>query len=113
MMTVPEKKSTQLANNWLAGNVALFEACQDDPDNVWLAILELIGQDLKDKQMAVLAAGPLEQLVAWHGATFIDRIEKEAFQNPKFRRLLSGVWRQSGIPQEIWDRVSCARGTAW
>jgi hypothetical protein len=51
----------------------------------------------------------MEDLLARHGAVFIERIESKAAQNPLFRHLLAGVWRNE-IAQDIWDRVVAARG---
>ncbi len=83
----------------------------ENPEICWEAILEILERNPSDKVIAVLAAGPLEDLIEVHGSLFIDRIEKEARRNPRFRHLLGGVW-QSSTP-EIWARVEKARIKAW
>ncbi|MEO8242953.1 MAG: DUF6869 domain-containing protein [bacterium] len=45
-------------------------------------------------QASVVAAGPLEDLIALHGGAVIDRIEALARQSDRYRYLLSGVWAQ-------------------
>ena len=63
-------------------------------------------------QTSLLAGGPLETLLAWHGQAFIDRVEYEARNNDAFRQLLGGVWRQD-MPDDIWDRITQVRGQVW
>jgi hypothetical protein len=67
---------------------------------------------MSDRAFAVLAAGPLEDLLAYHGSEFIDRVETEARRNPRFRDLLGGVWRNT-ITDDIWARVEKIRGPGW
>ena len=75
------------------------------------AILEVLRRNPGDKVLAVLAAGPLEDLINHHGPQYIDRIEAESKTNPQFRRLLGGVWE--GSTPEIWARVERVRGEPW
>ncbi len=61
-----------------------------------------------NEDLAVQAAGPLEDLLGHHGKAVIDRIEAEAAQNARFRLLLSGVWGCNSIGAEIWQRLQRA-----
>jgi hypothetical protein len=81
------------------------------PDDCWAAILEIVARDPSDESVAILAAGPLEDLINHHGPEFIDRIELESRRNPAFRHLLGGVWRAS--TPEVWARIEKARGKLW
>ena len=80
-----------------------------DPEAAWEAVLRIMQHELSNEQIALLAAGPIEDLLAWHGTQFIDRIEAEARRSPAFAHVLGGVWRHD-MPQEIWQRVESARG---
>ncbi len=51
----------------------------------------------------MLAAGPLEDLIEYHGPDFIGRIEDEARRSAIFRELLGEVW-ESSTP-EVWGRI--------
>ena len=82
----------------------MYDACRENPELVWQAISEILKQPLSQAQEAQLAAGPLENLLTFAGAHFIDRIEQEAHENPKFQRLLGGVWKHL-MPEEIWQRI--------
>jgi len=59
-------------------------------------------------EIGVLAAGPLENLVHFHGARMIDAIEREAEENEQFRFLLSGIWGESDVDPQIWHRIQKA-----
>jgi hypothetical protein len=80
------------------------------PEAVWNAIVELTKHKLSDEETAVLAAGPLEGLLAKYGEDFIERIEVEARRDPIFAHLLGGVW-PSSIASDIWKRVELLRGS--
>jgi hypothetical protein len=80
-----------------------------DPEAVWQAILRTMQHELSDEQISVLAAGPVEDLLVYYGAQFIDRIEAEAQRSPAFLNVLGGVW-QSRTPPEIWRRIEALRG---
>jgi hypothetical protein len=56
----------------------------------------------------ILPAGPLEDVLAYHGQAIISRVEDEARRSSEFRNLLLCVW-QSQMPADIWQRVLKAR----
>jgi hypothetical protein len=88
---------------------------REQPELAWLAILEvlsIIGADIKDRRFAVLAAGPLEDLLSEHGKLMIDRVETEARRNPDFALLLGGVWRND-IEAEVWERMGKFAKRGW
>jgi len=61
------------------------------------------------QEVAVVAAGPLEDLIAAHGAALIDEIENLATRAPRFAYALTGVWPQDAGGTLIWARVEAAR----
>jgi hypothetical protein len=99
---------------WFEDEHALedFSFCQENPELVWQAILEVVRRDLSDEEKGDLAAGPLEELLYFHGADFIDRVEQAAQTNEQFNHLLGGVWRAE-MPLEIWERVEKVRKEVW
>jgi hypothetical protein len=103
----------KLVSKWLSGeDITMNEAIiypHANPETAWQAVIRIIQHDLSNEQVAVLAAGPVEDLLSWHGPQFIDRIEAEAQRNPFFSHILGGVWRQD-MPDEIWNRIESARG---
>lgn len=109
-----DQRINDLVVAWFTGDSesVMYDAATEDPETTWLAILEILKRDLTDDQKALLAAGPLEDLLVWHGSAFINRVEDEAKVNARFNYLLGGVWRRE-MPQEIWERVEKARKTVW
>jgi len=98
----PDRKQED-ANNFIGFDE--FEwVIQKEPEKGWLAILNAIETPLLEKYLGTLAAGPLEDLLSYHGEAFISRVEIQAKANPKFAWLLGGVW-QYQIKEEIWSRV--------
>ena len=54
------------------GEDALLDVCMSAPELAWSAILEAMRREPTAEQTALLAAGPLENLLALHGVAFID-----------------------------------------
>jgi hypothetical protein len=111
---MPQHKPDDIVTEWLAGDVGgiVYDACLDEPEIAWQAIVRLSQMDMTDDQRALLAAGPVEDLLVWHGTEFIDRVEQEAIINPKLNYLLGGVWRRE-MPQAIWERIEKVRREVW
>lgn len=84
-----------------------FTFSDENPELCWHAIIEILSRQPCEKVLGMLAAGPLEDLIEFHGPVYIDRIEAAARNDPGFRQLLTGVW-ESSTP-EIWCRVVTAR----
>jgi hypothetical protein len=109
-----EQKVNNLVAIWFEGDSesAMYDAATEEPETAWQAILEILKHELTDDQRSLLAAGPLEDLLVWHGVDFINRIEEEAKVNARFNHLLGGVWRRE-MPQEIWNRIEKMRKEVW
>jgi predicted GNAT superfamily acetyltransferase len=79
------------------------------PELAWrvaLAAFELVRGDVMPT--CYLAAGPFENLIEYHGARFIERIEALARRDLDFARLLDSVW-MSEAPDDIQRRVAAVR----
>ena len=107
----------EIVSNWFSGDGSTMADAivppLADPEAAWQAVHRIMQHELSEEQISSLAAGPIEDLLDWHGAQFIDRIEVEAQRNPAFAHVLGGVWRRNTSP-EIWQRVEAAReGKVW
>lgn len=78
---------------------------------IWEILLEIGQQPLSEKAMSNFAAGPLEDILAYHGEAIIERVETQARRDPSFKHLLGGVW-QNAMSNSIWKRVQAARKRA-
>ena len=96
---------------WSVSN--LWELTHKEPDTALDVILTILQVDDSSKIQENLSAGPLEDLLVYHGPKMIERIEREASRNHSFRMLLGGVWKNV-IADEIWSRIQmCWNRTGW
>lgn len=58
--------------------------------------------------LAYLAAGPLQELVSQQGPRLIERIERAAADDLRFRYLLSGIRGEAETDPAVWRRVQAA-----
>ena len=72
-------------------------------------VLVRISSNPADRHFQVLAAGPLEDLLVYHGPEFLEEIDTLCRRSPPFRALLNGVWT-SRIDQGVADRLAKYRG---
>ncbi|MBR0840186.1 hypothetical protein JQ607_08250 [Bradyrhizobium liaoningense] len=79
---------------------------EDDPDRMIDLILEILKIESNPVLLSLLAAGPLEDVIS---TGTIDRIEREAHINERFRDLLGGVWYYRA-PDELKARLDALIG---
>jgi hypothetical protein len=70
----------------------------------WEFILAAMTHAESDEELSHIAAGPIEHLLSTNGQEYIDLVEQEAAANPKFARMMKGVW-QHLMTDEVWGRV--------
>ncbi|HHS94444.1 MAG TPA: hypothetical protein ENK63_03795 [Rhodobacterales bacterium] len=88
---------------------ALFDSLTTDhPALALAAIRAALAACETPEDVAAVAAGPLEDLIAAHGAAMIDEIEARAAASPRFAYALTGVWQRETPPQ-LWARIETAR----
>ena len=109
---LPAPTAEELEVEWFEGGELMLGSVEDVPEEVWSAILKILRHKLTDEQEPLLAAGALEDLLVHHGPLFIERVEREATQNPSFNHLLGGVWHSS-IQDDVWKRIQKARQEVW
>jgi GNAT superfamily N-acetyltransferase len=88
---------------------AVEELTDDDPERLWTIAKALVAAAPDENTLAHIGAGPLEDLLADYGEQFIERIERQAAADAKFRYCLARVWR-AGMSDELWSRVTIALG---
>jgi hypothetical protein len=88
------------------------ELCMDSADLGFEFVLAVLKKGISADQIPVLAAGPLEEVLSYHGAAVIDRVEEEARRSSDFCHLLGGVWKNQ-MPDEIWQRVLKVAPNRW
>ncbi|MDZ4314605.1 MAG: hypothetical protein U0989_07550 [Azonexus sp.] len=98
------------SNFWAYERIS--DMCEDDPETCWLVIDKIRHIDSSDAVISNLAAGPLGDLLASHGAAFIDRVEIEANNDAVFKKLLAAVWKND-IEDAVWARIKKVAGEPW
>lgn len=93
-------------NDWV--NECVSELEREAPASALWFILLALDQVKSSQVLAVLAAGPMENVLCHGGPDIIDAVEKIARKSPKFRLLLSGSWGRNRMDGEVWRRASAA-----
>ncbi|MBI1210387.1 MAG: hypothetical protein GC190_02905 [Alphaproteobacteria bacterium] len=90
---------------------AASDLCYGYPELAFEFVLAVLAKHISEETFFVLAAGPLEDLLANNGAAIIDRVEVQARLDTRFQELLGGVWRNK-MSEDIWQRVQRAASPA-
>ena len=77
------------------------------PEHQWQFILAAVAH-ASDEELQHIAAGPLEHLLGKHRATYIEKVEERAAADPKFARMLAGVWKYT-MTDDVWARVEALK----
>ncbi len=80
---------------------AVIDLSTDDPEALWILILEIFSRDDIDDVIDSLGAGPLEDLIAENGEEFIERIKAELINNTKLASVLKFVWISEDIKPSV------------
>ena len=107
-----ERGSPECESNWWVVEQVMDWSLEREGEHLWRFITAAYQRHLSDKAVSVLAAGPLEDLLAKQAPEFIERVEELARSDPQFNYLLGGVWRNA-MTDEIWQRVQAARYKVW
>jgi hypothetical protein len=72
---------------------------------LWSLILQLVEESpCNDSILQAIAAGPLESFLGKFDSEAIEMVEREATQDEKFRRVVTGVWKHR-MSDSTWNRV--------
>ena len=94
---------------WAADRV--FDAIYGEPELAWEVLLRTLAHPDAEPLLGFLGAGIVEDVVREQGVVLIDRIEREARENPTFFDALGCVWMDRGeLPPDIEARVVAASG---
>lgn len=86
-------------------NDALDDLVHQTPERAWSILCPLVERAATDQILAIIAAGPLEDLLCLHGPAFLDRVEEQARREPRFRHGLAGVWGSSTMEPRVYQRI--------
>ncbi len=78
-----------------------------DPERAWRLTIQMLRQSENELAVATVAAGPLEDLLAWSGPEFINQAESLAVSEPRFRQALAMIYT-TRLKPDIRGRVEQA-----
>ena len=95
---------------WAHEQISELVFRQDGP-TLWQTTLRLIEAVPRDRPdlLAVVASGPLEDLLGFAGDAYIDKVEELAVHDGWLARAVSGVWKNQ-LGDEVWHRVQQIAG---
>ena len=99
-------------NHWTDEHLIDLSISDGGDAELWQFVLNAYQREMSDGVLAVLAAGPLEDVLAKNGEAYIDQVEELARKDPKFKKILGGVW-QNAMSEALWARVCAVRGESW
>ena len=105
---LPKKKAE--TSNLFSAFEQLDDLVREQPEAAWPIIQELWTLDQSDRLLAIIGAGPVEDLLCRHGPDFIGRIEQLAMQDPVVKKMLGAVWGRNRMAEDIWRRLKAVAG---
>jgi len=99
---------TQAGEARLAAHESMFQMASNAPNDLWRLLEIAWDSELGDRELGMLAAGALEDLLGHHGEDFMEKLEIAARQNSKARFMVAGVWR-GGMSNAVWERFLLLR----
>jgi hypothetical protein len=106
LQTTPQHSSEYNSLFWSFEQT--YDLVREEPMEAWKLILTIWSLDRSTPTRRSLSAGPIEELLCFHGDFMIPHIERQAKADPSFATLLGGV-RQNTMAEDIWNRLQ----TAW
>jgi len=111
--------NTSLVDKWIeyhqTQNKELFwaweqldDAVHDSPNEAFEYILSIAQTTTDPLVLSNLGAGPLEDLLVYHGAEYIDQVETKARQIPQFTQVVKSVWKNN-MSNDVWERISAIK----
>lgn len=102
----------ELDNHWTDSHLIDLSITDGGDAELWQFVLNTYQKEMSNKTLSILAAGPLEDALSKNGEAYIDQVEELARKDPKFRKLLAGVWKNA-MSEDLWARVCAVKGEPW
>jgi hypothetical protein len=84
--------------------------CSADAERAW-QLVQAIVRSAPDNRLEYVGAGPVEDLVVYHGRALIDWIVGEASRDSRFQTALASIWLvEEDIASDVLRRLQQATG---
>jgi hypothetical protein len=103
-----EEEMQELVESWIKATEADFDSGDKDrfgwaidemldlprvePEMAWEIIMMIINKKPSPKVISQLGAGPLEDIMVYHGNNFMEKIENMVAKNDLFKECMKSVW---------------------
>ncbi|MCC7425027.1 MAG: hypothetical protein IT428_32560 [Planctomycetaceae bacterium] len=98
-----EKGQRYDANAWAFHGI--MDMVRESPEIAWPLVRAAILSSPSPEASAIIAAGPLENLLCFHGPGFVDRVVRESSRDPQFRDCLRLVWGHSRMDPDVYAKI--------
>jgi Family of unknown function (DUF6869) len=105
-LSTGDRRERLEADQWFWAWEEVERAVRAPSANVFPVLIALVESAANDDALAYVGAGPLEDLINWHGAQFLDQIEESARRDRAFRTALATVRVSDSAPAAIRDRLA-------
>jgi hypothetical protein len=102
------KEGTPDWDRRLAAHEAVRTWIDSDPEQAWRFIEAAYQSEMTDEELAVVAAGAVEDFLAAHGEQYFVRLETAVRRDARARFMVAGVW-QGGMSDPLWGRFLAMR----
>jgi hypothetical protein len=83
----------------------LSNYCRKEPRCAWEIVVGIYESTSNDVVLSNLAAGPLEDLLVYHGSLALPWVADYCVRQPSFGEVLQMVWRNE-MRDEVWNGLS-------
>jgi hypothetical protein len=80
-------------------------AAMNDPEVAWRYLDALVASAADANALGVLGAGPIEDILRYHGRTYAVALEERALRDPRWREALTGAWGWEELDPDVRDRL--------
>lgn len=91
----------------------LNDLVREEPEGALRIIKEIVRLDQSEWILANVAAGPVEDLLCYHGPQLIERIEELARRDPTVKKMLGAVWPRNDMSDKVWKRLKAVAGPSF
>jgi hypothetical protein len=82
----------------------LSDFCRKRPHDSWKVIVEIYERNSGNKVISNLAAGPIEDLLVYHGNLALILIDQYCHEEHKFVEVMKLIWKNS-MSDEVWGQL--------
>jgi hypothetical protein len=100
---IHEREGPQNRERQEAAHETVHNWIETDPEQAWRFIEVAYRSEISDHELALVAAGAVEEFLAARGEQYFERLETAVRQERRARFMVAGVWK-GGMSNSLWER---------